>query len=59
MFDGFQGVHRGGAVGVHRVRNLAIGLIPQAGYTKTTATIRRIKHDPALLMAILGLKTPS
>jgi predicted transposase YbfD/YdcC len=41
------------------LRNLAIGLIRQAGYTKIAATIRRIKHDPALLIAILGLGTPS
>ena len=41
------------------LRNLAIGLIRQAGHTKIAATIRTIKHDPALLMAILGLKTPS
>ncbi|HEY8642403.1 MAG TPA: ISAs1 family transposase [Candidatus Dormibacteraeota bacterium] len=41
------------------LRNLAIGLIRQAGYTKIAATIRRIKHDTALLIAILGLGTPS
>jgi predicted transposase YbfD/YdcC len=41
------------------LRNLAIGLIRQAGYTKIAATIRRIKHDPALLIAILGLTNPS
>jgi hypothetical protein len=39
--------------------NLAIGLIRQAGYTKIAATIRKIKHDPALLIAILGLGNPS
>jgi predicted transposase YbfD/YdcC len=37
------------------LRNLAVGLIRQAGYTKIAATIRRIKHDTALLIAILGL----
>jgi hypothetical protein len=37
------------------LRNLAIGLIRQAGYTKIAATIRRIKYDTALLLAILGL----
>lgn len=41
------------------LRNLAIGLIRQAGYTKIAATIRRIKHDTALLLAILNLKNPS
>jgi len=38
------------------LRNLAIGLIRQAGYTKIAATIRRIKNDPRLLLAILGLQ---
>lgn len=37
------------------LRNLAIGLIRQAGYTKIAATIRRIRNDPRLLRAILGL----
>jgi predicted transposase YbfD/YdcC len=37
------------------LRNLAIGLIRQAGHTRIAATIRKIKHDPALLLAILGL----
>jgi len=41
------------------LRNLAIGLIRQAGYTKIAAAIRKIKHDPALLIAILGLSNPS
>jgi predicted transposase YbfD/YdcC len=41
------------------LRNLATGLIRQAGYTKIAATIRKIKHDLALLIAILGLKNPS
>jgi hypothetical protein len=36
------------------LRNLAIGLIRQAGHTRIAATIRKIKHDPALLLAILG-----
>ena len=40
-------------------RNLAIGLIRQAGYTKLAATIREMKHDTGLLLAILGLKNPS
>jgi hypothetical protein len=37
------------------LRNLAIGLIRQAGYTEIAATIRLIKYDTA----ILGLKNPS
>ncbi len=41
------------------LRNLAIGLIRQAGYTKIAAAIRRIKYDIALLIAILGLSNPS
>jgi predicted transposase YbfD/YdcC len=41
------------------LRNLAIGLIRQAGYRKIAATIRRIKHDTGLLLAILGLKNPA
>ena len=38
------------------LRNLAIGLIRQAGYRKIAATIRKIKYDNHLLMTILGLK---
>jgi predicted transposase YbfD/YdcC len=41
------------------LRNLAIGLIRQAGYTRIAATIRKIRHDTGLLLAILGLKNPS
>lgn len=41
------------------LRNLAIGLIRLAGYKKIAATIRKIKHDPALLLAVLGFKTPA
>jgi predicted transposase YbfD/YdcC len=37
-------------------RNLAIGLIRQAGYTAIAATIRRIRSDPHLLLTILGLQ---
>ncbi len=37
------------------LRNLAVGLIRQAGHTKIAATIRKIKQDPHLLLAILGL----
>lgn len=44
---------------VQSIGNLAIGLIRQAGYNKIAATIRRIKYDTALLLAILGLKNPS
>jgi predicted transposase YbfD/YdcC len=41
------------------LRNLAVGLIRQAGYTRIAATIRRIKYDTALLLSILGLSNPS
>jgi predicted transposase YbfD/YdcC len=41
------------------LRNLAVGLIRQAGYTKIAATIRKIKHDTGLLLTILGLNNPS
>ncbi|MGH3231113.1 MAG: ISAs1 family transposase [Streptosporangiaceae bacterium] len=40
------------------LRNLAVGLIRQAGHTRIAATIRKIRHDPRLLLAILGLQTP-
>jgi hypothetical protein len=40
-------------------RNPTIGLIRQTGYTQIAATIRKIKYDIALLLAILGLKNPS
>jgi hypothetical protein len=40
------------------LRNLTIGLIRQAGYAKIAATIRNIKHDTGLLLAILGLGNP-
>ena len=38
------------------IRNLVIGLIRQAGYTKIAATIRRIRTDPRLLFRLLGLQ---
>jgi len=38
------------------LRNLVIGLIRQAGYTRIAATIRKIKNDPHLLLTILGLR---
>ncbi len=41
------------------LRNLAVGLIRQAGYTRIAATIRRIRYDTALLLSILGLSNPS
>jgi predicted transposase YbfD/YdcC len=41
------------------LRNLAIGLIRQAGHTKIAATIRKIKYDSRLLLAILGLQNTS
>lgn len=37
------------------LRNLAIGLIRQAGYTKIAATLRKIRRDPRLLFRIMGL----
>ena len=37
------------------LRNLAIGLIRQAGHTKIAATIRQIRNNPPLLLTILGL----
>ena len=37
------------------LRNLSVGLIRQAGHTRIADTIRRIKHNPCLLLAILGL----
>jgi predicted transposase YbfD/YdcC len=37
------------------LRNLVIGLIRQAGYTKIAATIRRIRNNPRLLITIMGL----
>lgn len=40
------------------LRNLAIGLIRQAGYTKI-ATTRKLEYDTARLLTILGLKNPS
>ena len=38
------------------LRNLAIGLIRQAGHTRIAATIRKIRNDPLLLLTILGLR---
>jgi predicted transposase YbfD/YdcC len=37
------------------LRNLVIGLIRQAGYTRIAATLRKIRNDPTLLLTILGL----
>lgn len=39
------------------LRNLAIGLLRHAGYTKIKATIREAEYDTSLLLAILGLST--
>lgn len=41
------------------LRNLAIGLIRQAGHTRIAPVIRKIRHDTALLLAILGLLNTS
>jgi predicted transposase YbfD/YdcC len=38
------------------LRNLTIGLIRHAGYTRIAATIRKIRNDPLLLLTILGLR---
>lgn len=40
-------------------RNLAIGLIRLAGHPRIAPAIRRIRHDNALLLAILGLENPA
>ena len=37
------------------LRNLVIGLIRQAGHTRIAGTLRKIRNDPPLLLAILGL----
>lgn len=37
-------------------RNLVIGLIRQAGYTKIASTIRKIRNSPHALLTILGLR---
>jgi predicted transposase YbfD/YdcC len=37
------------------LRNLAIGLIRQAGYDSIAGTIRKAEYDKSLLLAILGL----
>jgi predicted transposase YbfD/YdcC len=39
------------------LRNLVIGLIRQAGHTRIAATIRKIKNDPHLIYALMGLPT--
>jgi len=41
------------------LRNLNTGLIRQAGFTKVAATIRAVKEDNALLLAVLRLGTAS
>ncbi len=40
------------------LRNLAIGLIRQAGYTRIAATIRKIRNNPHLLFTILTCVEP-
>jgi len=37
------------------LRNLAIGLIRQAGHTRIAATIRKIRNSPHLIYALMGL----
>jgi predicted transposase YbfD/YdcC len=41
------------------LRNLAIGLIRQAGHTRIAPIIRKIRYDPHLLLAVLGLQNAS
>ena len=41
------------------LRNLAIGLIRQAGHPAIAATIRQAEYDKTLLLAILGLTPPT
>ena len=41
------------------LRNLAIGLIRQAGHTRIAATIRKIRNHPHLLYALMGLPLTS
>jgi Transposase DDE domain/DDE_Tnp_1-associated len=38
------------------LRNLTIGLLRQAGYTRIAPTLRKIRNDPLLLLTILGLR---
>ena len=38
------------------LRNLAIGLIRQAGHTRIAATIRKLRYDNDLLLTVLGLQ---
>jgi hypothetical protein len=37
------------------LRNLVIGLIRQAGHTKIATTIRRVRHNPRLILTIMDL----
>ena len=41
------------------LRNLAIGLIRQAGHNEIAPTIREARYVTSLLLAILGLAAPS
>jgi predicted transposase YbfD/YdcC len=41
------------------LRNLAIGLIRQAGHTRIAAAIRKIRHDPRLIYTLMGLPVTS
>jgi predicted transposase YbfD/YdcC len=40
------------------LRNTAIGLIRQSGTRRIAATIRKLKHDPHHLLAMMGLNPP-
>lgn len=41
------------------LRNLVIGLMRQAGYTRIAATIRKIKNNPRLIYTLMGLPATS
>ena len=41
------------------LRNLAIGLIRQAGHTRIAATIRKIRNSPHLIYTFMGLPKTS
>jgi hypothetical protein len=41
------------------LRNLAIGLIRQAGHTRIAATIRKIRNYPHLIYTLMGLPLTS
>jgi predicted transposase YbfD/YdcC len=54
--DASQVKNRTGFRVMATLRNLVIGLIRQAGYTRIAPTIRKIRNDLHLLLTILGLR---